>query len=90
MTRELVPLPLHFDALQCQRDNFLHPHFRPLKQWKCKRNRIHCCLESSIENDETSLKLDRKEQDGETNEKKIKMFEVRTLEERARASFLEV
>jgi hypothetical protein len=35
------------------------------------------------------MELDRKEQDGETNKKKIKMFEVRTLEERARASFLE-
>ena len=50
---------------------------------------IQYCLESSIENDKTSWKLDRKEQDGETNEKIIKKFEVRTLEERARASFLE-
>jgi len=31
---------------------------------------IQYCLESSIENDETSLKLDRKEEDGETNKKK--------------------
>jgi hypothetical protein len=50
---------------------------------------IQYCLESSIENDETSLKLDIKVLDRETNKKKKKMFEVRTLEERARASFLE-
>jgi hypothetical protein len=36
---------------------------------------IQYCLESSIENDETSSKLDRKEQDRETNKKK-KMFGV--------------
>jgi hypothetical protein len=60
-----------------------------LMMWKHERNMIEYCLESSIENDETSSKLDRKDQDGETNKKKIKMFEVRTLEERVRASFLE-
>jgi len=31
---------------------------------------IQYCLERSIENDETSSKLDRKEQDRETNKKK--------------------
>ena len=40
---------------------------------------IQYCLESSIENDETLLKLDRKALNRETNKKmKMKMFELLT------------
>jgi hypothetical protein len=50
-----------------------------LMMWKHERNMIEYCLESSIENDETSSKLDRKEQDGETNKKKLKCSKFELL-----------
>jgi hypothetical protein len=39
-----------FDALQRQRDNFFHPHFRPLKQWKRKRNSVKQCYFEIFQN----------------------------------------
>ena len=37
-----------------------NPHFCPEKQWKWKKDKLQCCSENSIENDEASLKLDKR------------------------------